>query len=175
MERCEAAINLIALIEFYKDWLATAGGEERVFRYNDLATALGLLPFRLGQLVGRSDLPDEPDFNACDGLDDEELFRKAIFHLEMKARPEVVSALKEHYGEISGLFVALWNSDRDPRPDDYEKNREEYEDARNLLIRLNNWQPPYQETDDEILNDVTDEKMHLWTWLDQGAEPLDRY
>lgn len=175
LERCEAAINLIALVEFYKDWLAIAAGEERAFRYYELATALSLAPLRLGQLVGRLDVPDEPDFNACDELDDEELFQKAIFHFESEARPVVVSALKEHYGEISGLFVALWNSNREPRPDDYEENREEYENARNSLIGMNIWAPPYRETDEEILNDVDDDdKMELWTWLDQGAEVLDR-
>jgi hypothetical protein len=35
--------------------------------------------------------------------------------------------------------------------------------------------PPYNETDEEILNDVDDDKMELWTWLDQGAEALSRY
>jgi hypothetical protein len=28
LEYCEAAINLVALVEFYKDWLATAGWED---------------------------------------------------------------------------------------------------------------------------------------------------
>jgi hypothetical protein len=35
--------------------------------------------------------------------------------------------------------------------------------------------PPYQETDEQILNDVDDDKMELWTWLDQGAEVPDGY
>ncbi len=40
---------------------------------------------------------------------------------------------------------------------------------------LHTWVSPFQETDDEILNDVTADKMELWTWLTQGSEPLDRY
>jgi hypothetical protein len=35
--------------------------------------------------------------------------------------------------------------------------------------------PPYQDTDDDILNDVTDDKMRLWTWLDQDATPPKRH
>ena len=43
------------------------------------------------------------------------------------------------------------------------------------VVSLSIWVPPYQETDEQILNDVDDDKMELWTWLDQGAEVPDGY
>ena len=178
MERCEAAINFIAFAEFYKDWKANAEEGNREFNYGGVPTALNLIPFRLGQLIGRkSDFMDDLDFETSDGLHtDEQLFRNALFNLEIEARPNVVAALQEHYGGISGFFVELWNSDKQPQPADYADNRQEYEYARDFAVgQLHIWEPPYQETDDDILNDVTDEKMYLWTWLDQGAEPLGRY
>jgi hypothetical protein len=62
-----------------------------------------------------------------------------------------------------------------PRPADYEENRQEYDYARDFAVgELRIWEPAYQETDDEILNDVANEKLRLWEWLDQGVEPLDR-
>jgi hypothetical protein len=74
----------------------------------------------------------------------------------------------------SGFFLALWNSDKQPRPSDYEQDRAEYEGARQYLIdRVKISEPEYQETADELLNDMTGEKMHLWTWADQ-AELMDR-
>ena len=178
LERCEAAINFIAFAEFYRDWKAMVEEDSyRGFGCGDLPTALNLSPFRLGQLIGRhSGFLEEA---ACDHHrdwdSDSDLFRAALSYLEMKARPKIFSALQEHFGGLSAFFVALWNSDRQPRPADYEEHRQEYDYARDFAVGdLRIWEPAYQETDDEILNDVTDEKLRLWTWLDQGAEPLDR-
>ena len=52
LERCEAAINFIALVEFYKDWQEGANEGNREFSYGSLPEFLGLSPFRVGQLVG---------------------------------------------------------------------------------------------------------------------------
>jgi hypothetical protein len=178
LERCEAAINLIAFAEFYRDWKAMVeDASYRAFGSGDLPNVLNLSPFRLGLLIGQ-----QPDFLqqvACDDdLDwdsDSDLFRAALSHLEREARPRIVSALEQYHGGQSGLFVALWNSDKQPRPAGYEENRQEFDYDRDLMVgELQIWEPAYQETDDEILNDVTDEKLRLWTWLEQGAEPLDR-
>jgi hypothetical protein len=178
LERCEAAINFIAFAEFYRDWTAMVADEEhRDCGYDGLPTALDLSSFRVGQLIGRHpDFLERADCDECGDWDtDGPLFRAALFHLERNARPKIVSALQRHYGGPGGFFVALWNSDKQPRPSDYEQDRAEYESARQYLIdRVKIWEPEYQETADEALNDVTGEKMHLWRWLDQGAEPVDR-
>jgi hypothetical protein len=132
----------------------------------------------LGQLIARhSAFLDDPDFDPYTSLNsDEQLLQRAMFHLELEARPAVVTALMAHYGGISGLFVALWNSDKQPRPADYDQKWEEYDSERAWDIEhLHMWIPPYQDTDDEILNDVTGDKMRLWTWLDQDAIPVKRH
>src|ERR1019366_2211143 len=178
LERCEAAVRFIAFAGFYKDWLAQVEECDRAFDYGEISTALNLTPFRLGQLIGRhSAFLDDSDFDPCKSLNsDEQLLQRAMFHLKFEARPVVVTALMAHYGGISGLFVAIWNSDKQPRPADYDQKWEKYESERAWEIEhLHVWVPPYQDTDDEILNDVTGDKMRLWTWLDQDAIPLKRY
>ena len=178
LERCEAAIRFIALIEFYRDWRSLVDEGDRGFAGVSVATVLNLSPFRLGQLIGR-----HPEFTGVPRFDlytirpsDDELFCRALYHLEIEARSAVAAAMKLHFGGISGLFLALWNGDKQPRPADYEWNREKYHWQRDWGIQnLHTWVPAYQDSEDEILMDETAEKMRLWTWLDQGAEPLDRY
>jgi len=170
LERCEAAVRFIAFVGFYKDWQAQLEECDRAFDHGEMLPALRLTSFRLGQLIGRHpDFLNDSDFDPYTSLDnDEESLQRAMFHLEFEARPPVVTALKAHYGGLGGLFVALWNSDKEPRPADYDEKREEYDTERAWEIgQMYMWVPPYQETHDEILNDVTGDKMRLWTWLDQ--------
>jgi hypothetical protein len=170
--------NFIAFAEFYKDWREEAREGNRELDYGGIPEALNLTGFRLGQLVGQNaDFLNDPEFDEYGGLDPEnKLFRNALFRLELVARPRIVAALMKHYGGQNAFFVALWNSNRQPRPPDYEEHREDHDQARDYTVaELCIWQPPYQETEDEILNDVTEGKMLLWTWLEQGAEPLTRY
>jgi hypothetical protein len=177
LERCAASINFIAFAEFYKDWKHIGMEGSRDNSYGGLLEALGITPLRVGQLIGRhSDFLDDPPYDWHLRKPEERLLDDAICQLEMAAREEVVNALYEAYGSVGDLFVALWNSDKQPRPPDYEEKREEYEEDRAFKIgELNIWVPAYQESDDEILDDLTDEKMERYAWLDQGAEPLDRF
>ena len=178
LERCEAAINFIAFAEFYRDCKAiTEDDSYRGLGYGDLPNALNLGPFRLGLLMGQQpgSMEEAARHSDLDWDSDSDLFGAALFHLESKARPKIVSALEQYHRGQTGLFVALWNSDKKPRPADYDENRQEYDYALDIVMgELRIWQPAYQENDAEILNDATDEKLRLWTWLDQGAEPLDR-
>src|ERR1035438_7985173 len=106
LERCEAAIRFIAFTEFYRDWQALVDEGDRGFTDLSVPAALGLTAFRLGQLIGRHpDFIDDPRFDPYTSLGtDDELFRRALYHLEMDARPAVVSAIEEHFGGISGLL-----------------------------------------------------------------------
>jgi hypothetical protein len=170
MERSDAAVRFIALAGFYNDWQEQTEECDRPFERVGILAAFNLTSFRLGQLIGHHpDFLDDCDFDPYSGSSsDERLLEEAIFHLEVKARPTVVMALMAHYGSISGLFVALWNSNKQPRPADYDQRWEEYDSERAWDMELlHMWIPPYQDTDDEILNDLTDDKMRLWTWLDQ--------
>ena len=116
---------------------------------------------------------------------EDQLFKDGIYFLELQARPAVLDGLLSRYGSTSGLFVALWNSNTQPRPSDYDDEcesgefdtkGEEYEYQRAYDIeKLHLWTAPYEETEDEILMEVTGVKSNLFAWLDQGAEPLSRY
>jgi hypothetical protein len=148
-----------------------------------------LNPFRIGQLLGRnSEFLDDPEFqhHSPYGSIEENSMKAGVYHLELLARPSVVEALVIHYGSISELFVALWNSDKQPRPPDYDDEDEsgefntkgeryEYENSQLSEKPFYTCVPAYQNTEEEILMYVTGEKMNLWAWLDQGAEPLSRY
>ena len=163
---------------FYRDWRALIGESDRGFTSLSVPAAPNVTAFRLGQLIGRHpEFIDVPRFDPYSILAaDEDLFRKGLYHLETEARPAVVAALKAHFGGTSGLFVALWNSDKQPRPKDYDWNWEEHNRQRDWDIQnLHTWEPAYQNTEGEILMNETAEKLHLWTWLDQGAGPLRRY
>ena len=177
VQRCQSAINFIAFAEFYKDWREMMTEGERAFDYGSVPSPLNLSAFRVGQLIGSDPAFSDDPVSDPYGLDtNEELFRRALFRLELAVRPRIVAVLLEYYGGLSGLFVTLWNSNRQPRPADYDEHREEYDFARDFVIGGSHiWEPPYKEDEAEILNDATDEKMRLWAWLDQGAEPLDRY
>ena len=105
----------------------------------------------MGQLVGAGD-PDadiEPDSGR--------LFPLGLMKLINVARPNVFYGLMTGYGNVSSLFVALWNSDK-------VKGEElDLEDAETE----NTKQSAYN-----ILNEDIAEKGLAFTWLDQGAYQL---
>jgi hypothetical protein len=159
LERGQAIINFIAFIEFYDDWREKAwlDGRDMSYHYLEIANALELPAYRIGQLVGT-------DSALEDCADENEFMREAIEILSHRSRAAIVSELMGHYGGLDSFFVALWNSNRPPRPADYDRNIEEYEnDAESQY---------WQQKPDEILNDADADMAHAYTWLDQGAEPL---
>jgi hypothetical protein len=94
MERYEAAIRFIAFAGFYKDWQAQTEECDRAFNYGEILADLNLTSFRLGQLIGRrSDFLDDSNFDPYMSLNiDEQLLQRAMFHLELEARPAVVTS-----------------------------------------------------------------------------------
>jgi hypothetical protein len=152
VERCEAAIRFMALAALYHDFCERAWDEGVSPDYLSWAEELRILPFRMGQLVGR-----EEGF-----LDDShEVEHNALKFLADRAREEIVPALREGFHDIwpgpwstsSGLFIALWRS-REPKPDPSDPDEE-------------------IETDWEVVNtEITGGKLQAFAWLEDGCPPI---
>ncbi len=155
LERCRSGIRFIGLLDFYADWYEIAFEDTFHVDYAHIAQQLMVLP-HLSLLIG-----DKPEY--ADYEHDAECLHDALRFLAHEVRSEIVAALKTHYGNTSGFFVALWNSNKLPRPTDFEAKTEKYETERFL----------YQGTADEILNESVEEKLAAWMWLEQGAGSLD--
>jgi hypothetical protein len=150
-ERCQVAIRLLALAGLYHDFCAVAWEEYQEPQYVEWAEGLGIGPFRVGQLVGGDRLWDTAD-------DDDATFAQALEHLVNEERQRVLASLREGYGDVSGLFVSLWRSRTASADAGSESDGEGGAgDA---------------ESDDEILNDVTTEKLAAFAWLESGCPTL---
>lgn len=124
-----------------------AGGDQR---HEDDTPQLWLSgvetsPFHIGQLVGEAIDLDDPEGD----LDD------ALNLLMRQERSAVVSALMEGFGGVDGLFIALCRSNKEPQDD---------------TLVDDDGESPTSETDADILNAVTGEKMAGYEWIDQGCE-----
>jgi hypothetical protein len=132
----------LALGGFYHDFCRVAWGEPSYPNCDEWAEQLGLGAFRLGQLAGTDFEPDESD--------EEVLVSDALRLLANEARPAVVEELQNGFGGSSGLFLSPWRSkEKDPG--------EEPDDATEPL-----------ETDDDIMNHVTSDKMPAFEWIEGG-------
>jgi hypothetical protein len=153
LEKCRVKIRFLALTGLYHDWCAVAWQEAENPTYSDWAELLGISPFRLGQLVGSTQM--ELDGEA----EDDELFPMGLQKMIHAHRHEVLSSLLQAYGNIHDLFVSLWNSNKTDVRADHDAEGGEYVDTR-------------KESAYEILNFDIAEKGPGYDWLCQGAEEL---
>ena len=145
--RPRAYIRFLVLASIYRDWCAQVWDE----RHDDepwyWLEPANVKPRSVGLLLESEVAPDDGD-----GLDE------ALNVLMDRERPVVVAALLEGFGGESGLFLALWRSNGGPEdelpPDEEDK-----------------WQAP-PETDADILNDVTPEKMVGLQWILEGCSSI---
>ena len=144
-ERCQVVIRFIALAGLYHDFCQEAWGlpSHGYHLYLDWAQELSITPLRVGQLLGRDPTWDK-DYS------EDELVPGALKALTDRAREEVHSALLEGFGGISLLFASLWRSNDAPRGQE-------------------GWTP---ETDDEILNEATGDKVVAFGWVEEGCCPI---
>jgi hypothetical protein len=77
----------------------------------------------------------------------------ALNHLLNAARPQVMELLMRLFGDKNSLFVSLCNAG----PKIWDEDHETCEGS---------------PTDEEILNDVTPEKLAAYSWLESGADVL---
>jgi hypothetical protein len=147
LDRLRAYIRLLDLASIYRDWCALVWDEvhedEPEWWLTD--TDVEVSPVQIGQLLG-----PEADFDVDDGLEE------ALKILMARERDGVVAAILEGFGSDADLFLGLWRSSQDPN----EKRWDDDEDDR---FR----DPP--ETDGDIVNDVTTEKMAGYQWILEGC------
>jgi hypothetical protein len=142
LERVLVDIRLMSIGSIYLDWCAVTHDE----RHDDDAVywldATDISPIHLGQLVG-----------ADDDLGGEAPSDYAIHTLIRKERPLVLRALLDGFGDVNGLFVALWSSAT--IESELTDDKDEESDP--------------SSSDWDVLNDVTEEKLAAYQWLDAGA------
>jgi len=172
-QRHQVLVRFVALADLYHEFCHLAWDEMYEPAYLEWADELSLTRFRIGQLAGLAGVDEWPD---DDTVDDDEVATTALVSLVHSARAEIVPALQAGFGGVAGLFVALWRSNRfepdaasdaaDTGPEARSEGaqEEDSEDDDEEIVE----EP---ETDEEILNDVTGEKLRAYEWLTAGCPP----
>jgi hypothetical protein len=149
--RCRAYIRFLVLASIYRDWCALVWDEIHDDSAGSwLATIDDVSPIHIGQLL-RPD--DDVSDNSQDALDE------ALNVLMQRQRTRVVAAVINGFGGVDGLFLSLWRSIDDPN-------------QKTIVDDDDDDQEHVPETDAEILNDVTPEKLAGYQWIMQGCETL---
>jgi hypothetical protein len=151
LDRLRSYVRFLVLASLYRDWCAIVWDERHDDEPAAWLSAAEVNLIHVGQLLGRATtVSDDPD----QSLDE------ALYFLMARERPKVVNALIVGLGGVDSLFVEFWRSRSEPDgPGLFEDGDDEDEE-----------EPT--ETDAEILNDVTAEKMAGYQWLTQGCECL---
>jgi hypothetical protein len=144
LDRLRGYVRLLVLASLYRDWCDLVWDEVEDDSPEVWLSAVEVSPLHIGQLLGPDVFPED-DVN------------EALNVMMARERPAVVEAILEGFGGVPGLFVALWRSDK---PLGQELPVDDDEDV---------WTDP-PETEADILNDVTPEKMAAYEWIDGGCE-----
>lgn len=142
LEKQRVLIRLMVLAIIYIEFCEHAWGEAGDPWIGDWSDALGLSPFRIGQLVGHEFAAEAP-------AEDSYLLRHAVVVLIMEERDKVVRALVAYYGDYQELFVALMASN----------------DSRTSGKR------PGPSGRGRILNSPDAEGLMAYQWVTSGLEP----
>jgi len=147
IERLEVHIRFLVLASLYRDWCSLVFDE-----IDDDWPALWLgpacvHPFHIGQMVGRDVDLDDPEHDLGEALN----------LLMDRERESVVAAILKGLGGDEGLFISLWRSmNGTERQAVLDEDDEE----------------PSEETDSDILNDVTNETLAGYEWIREGCPQL---
>ncbi|MFB2936264.1 McrB family protein [Aerosakkonemataceae cyanobacterium BLCC-F154] len=140
IEHCQVVIRFLALFAFYIEFYGMVCGKDAEFNYLvNSWEETGITTSHIRQLVW-----SKYDNNQAEGQDN--LNVRAIQYLANNERKKILAALVEGFGNLSMLFVSLWQSSL---PEIEEDNRE-----------YGNY-----ETDDEIVNYLTNEELAVFKWL----------
>jgi hypothetical protein len=142
--RAEVLVRFLALGEVYRDFCACAWEEHTRGSLLDLAGALGLSPFRLGQYLGAP--------FAAKGEEAEPSLEEALGVAVGRVRAGVVRALRAHHGSDDALFLWMWISND---PDRVGRSWEAMDDDE---LR-------------EVLNDPTPGRCAAYAWITDGMRP----
>lgn len=151
-EFCQFAFDEMASVD-YLSWAEALDNEE-----------LFLSPFRLGQLLGSSFMPEE---EICNRSAEQSLLPNFIGSLVEQERTIVVAALINGFESESLLFAHLWLSPRsfDQEDDCYydDEDDEVYYDSYDV------------ETVEDVLAYATFDKMRAFEWVMEGMPSIQGY
>jgi len=142
--RAEVLLRFLALGEVYRDFCACAWDERTECSLPELAGALGLNPFRLGQYLGAA-------FEAT-GEEEEPPLEEALAAAVGRLRAGVVRALRAHHGSDDALFLWMWIAND---PDRAGRDWVALEDDE--LV--------------EVMNDPTPGRCAAYAWITDGMRP----
>jgi hypothetical protein len=142
--RAEVLLRFLALGEVYRDFCACAWEEHTESSLPELAAALGLNPFRLGQYLGTA-------FEAT-GEEEEPPLEEGLAAAVGRVRAGVVRALRAHYGSDDALFLWMWISNDPDRAG-------------------RSWEAMDDDELDEVLNDPTPGRCAAYAWITDGMRP----
>ena len=162
IERPEKLIYFLSLAGIYRDFWCLAADECWEIEYKEIADSLGIgiEAFNKQQLIKYIDLIKED----TDIENNFYTFYNSCFQeLADENREIVYSSLLQGFGNVSGFFVSLWRSGQnnsvstqtyyDDEDDTFEENKEIYE------------------SDQDILNTVTPEKLRAFEWIEEECYP----
>ncbi len=166
VERAQVVVRFLSLAGLFRDYCGIVWGEEREpstdYEYWLEADEELLDRFRVGQLAGRN-------FTGSYG--------RALEALADRARREVFPIIHEGFGGDAGLFVSLWRTHQESWTNPYGLAEETGLDARGheevaeVPPEDGDEEDDYLETDYDILNDVTPEKVDGYEWVRSGCPP----
>ena len=141
-------VRLLVLASLYRDWCALVFDEEHDDNPASWLSEMDVHAFHIGQLVGKRVQVPNPDGD----LDE------ALQHLMQRERAAVISALLVGFGGKDDLFISLWRSNQGPKDAHHDEDGDDEDDHR------------IEETDWDILNDLSIEKMAGYEWIECGCE-----
>lgn len=142
LDRCRVCVRFVALACIYREFCATAWKKRLAPHFHEWAVYLDLHPLRLGQLLGTNAPLQE-------ARKDEDLIHAAMQVLVNRERTELHRVLVAAHGSPSRLFASMWRTREHPpgSPGAAKQKRE---------------------SDDEILNDLSFEKIDAYEFVSKG-------
>jgi hypothetical protein len=144
VDRHLAAVRAMTLATTFREFCRHAWKIHSEPALADWWVFLDLQPLRLGQLLG-----NDADLNGA--RNEGELVDQGLRLLTGRERQLVWEALSAGYGNPSRLFIAMWRSREDPRTGMTPEGR--------------------REGDEEILNDLSFEKIDAFEYVSKGFPP----
>lgn len=148
LARHRTAIRFLTLARIYHDFCYHAWKNDLQPRLAEWAYYLELQPLRVGQLLG----PDVPLKNAAS---ESETLEAALEELTRRERPVLFQAMVRGLGTPSKVFVALWRS-------------------REVAATSGGGNGNGRESDEQILNDLSFEKINAFEFVSKGFPPRPR-
>ena len=140
LARHRTAVRFLALASIFREFCHLAWKKRVTANLYDWAVFLELQPVRIGQLLG-------PDARLPKKGKDTDILSAALEILVERERPVLHEALLAAYGSASKLFIAMW------------RVRESDDQVKGLAPR---------ESDDEIVNDLSFEKIDAYEFVSKG-------